>query len=116
MKVKKAIILGAGFGERVMYPCISFNKNMRVKYIFCRNINKKKNKKLKNKFTNDYKKIFNDKDIDIVCIETPPNTHKFFVMEAIKKNKGIICEKPLALNLHEAKLMNKEVKKKNLFA
>ena len=114
-KIKYAI-LGAGFGERVIYPCISFNKNMHVKYIFCRNKNKIKNKKILNKVTDNYKEIFNDKDVDIVCIETPPSTHKFFVMEAIKKNKGIICEKPLAINLKEAKLMVKTIRKKKLFA
>ena len=101
-------ILGAGFGERVMYPCINFNKNMQVKYIFCRNKNKIKNKNILNKVTNNYNKIFNDKDIDIICIETPPSTHKFFVMKAIEKNKGIICEKPLAINMKQAKIMNHE--------
>jgi len=109
-------ILGSGFGERVMNPCVSFNKNMKVKYIFCRNKNKIKNKKIKSKITDDYNKIFNDKDIDIVCIATPPSTHKFFVMEAIKKNKGIICEKPLASNLRDAKLMNQAIEKEKLFA
>lgn len=116
MNKTKFAILGAGFGERVMRPCINFNKNMNVKYIFCRNQNKIKNKKILSKVTNNYEEILNDKEVDIVCIETPPSTHKFFVMEAIKKNKGIICEKPLGLNLREAKLMAKTVKKKKLFA
>ena len=78
---------------------------MQVKYIFCRNKNKIKNKNILNKVTNNYNKIFNDKDIDIICIETPPSTHKFFVMKAIEKNKGIICEKPLAISTKQAKIM-----------
>ena len=109
-------ILGAGFGERVMYPCINFNKNMKVKYIFCRNIKKIKNIKAKNVITNNYKKVFTNKKIDIICIETPPSTHKFFVNEAIKNKKGIMCEKPLALNTKDAMLMIKGIKKEKLFA
>ena len=116
MKKVKFGILGAGFGERVMYPCINHNKNLEVKYIFCRNKKKIKNNKILNKVTENYKKIFNDKEIDIVCIETPPKTHKFFVKEAIKNNKAIICEKPLAINIEDAKMMSKQVKKKRLFA
>ncbi len=116
MKKLTFAILGAGFGERVIYPCISYNKNMEVKYIYCRYKKKIKNRNILKKVTTDYKKIFNDKDVDIICIETPPSTHKFFVMEAIKKNKGIICEKPLAFNLKEAKTMVDGVKKKKLFA
>ena len=110
MKKLTFAILGAGFGERVIYPCISYNKNMEVKYIYCRSKKKIKNRNILKKVTTDYKKIFNDKDVDIICIETPPSTHKFFAMEAIKKNKGIICEKPLALNLKEAKTMVDGVK------
>ena len=37
MKNFKVGILGAGFGERVVLPCVEFVENMKVKYIYCRN-------------------------------------------------------------------------------
>ena len=35
MKNFKVGILGAGFGERVVLPCVEFVENMKVKYIYC---------------------------------------------------------------------------------
>lgn len=39
--------------------------------------------------------LFNDPEIDIIDICTPPYTHKGFVINALKSNKHVICEKPL---------------------
>lgn len=41
--------------------------------------------------------------IDIVDICTPNYLHKEQVLEAIKAEKHVYCEKPLALNIHEGK-------------
>ena len=82
MKNFKVAILGAGFGERVVLPCIDFVNNMEVKYIYCRNLKKIKNKENLKYVTNDYKKIFNDKEINLIFIETPPYTHKKFLIES----------------------------------
>jgi len=48
--------------------------------------------------TTDYKEILNDEKIDAVIIATRHNTHAQIVIEAIKANKSIFVEKPLALN------------------
>ena len=53
MKNFKVAILGAGFGERVVLPCIDFVNNMEVKYIYCRNLKKIKNKENLKYVTND---------------------------------------------------------------
>ncbi|NGX63964.1 MAG: hypothetical protein KR126chlam6_01387, partial [Candidatus Anoxychlamydiales bacterium] len=42
-------------------------------------------------------------DIDIIEICTPNFVHKEIIIEALKAGKHIICEKPLAMNLNEAK-------------
>ena len=58
MKHFKVGILGAGFGERVVLPCIEFVNNMKVKYIYCRNSKKIKNKLSKiKKLTKKFCKI-----------------------------------------------------------
>ncbi len=116
MKKFKVGILGAGFGERVVLPCVEFIDNMEVKYIYCRNTKKIKNKENLKYVTNDYKKILNDKEINLIFIETPPYTHKKFLIESIKHNKNVFCEKPLSANLKDAKIMLGYVKNKKNFA
>ena len=39
--------------------------------------------------------VFNDPEIDVIDICTPPYTHKDFVIRGLKSNKHVICEKPL---------------------
>ena len=39
--------------------------------------------------------VFNDPEIDVIDICTPPYTHKEFAIRGLKSNKHVICEKPL---------------------
>ncbi len=116
MKKIKVGIIGAGFGERVVLPCVNFTKKMEVKYIFCRNLNRIKNKFNLKYATTNYKEIFEDKEIKFIFIETPPYTHKKFLQEAINYKKNVICEKPLSDNLRDAKKMNLKTKKSKIFS
>lgn len=45
------------------------------------------------------------KDVDIVHIATPPSTHRDLVLRALKAGKHVLCEKPLATNTEDAKVM-----------
>ena len=45
MKNFVAGVLGAGFGERVVIPCIEYVDGIKLKYFYCRNRKKIKNKK-----------------------------------------------------------------------
>lgn len=51
--------------------------------------------------TNDYKKVIQDPDIDLVVISTNHNSHAKFIIEALKEGKSVYCEKPLCLSLEE---------------
>ena len=51
----------------------------------------------------DYKELLNDDDIDAVVIATPTFTHKSIVIDALKKGKHVLCEKPPAMNADEVK-------------
>ena len=53
-------------------------------------------------------------NIDAVSNTTPDAFHKEISIKAINKNKHIFCEKPLAENFHDAKLMCKALEGKNL--
>lgn len=47
------------------------------------------------KYTDNYRNILSDKDVDVVILGTPPSTHFEMVIEAIRAGKHVICEKPL---------------------
>jgi predicted dehydrogenase len=59
----------------------------------------------------DWHKVVTRDDIDLVSIATPNSLHKEIAIEAAKNGKHILCEKPLANNLDEAKEMRDAVEK-----
>ena len=60
-------------------------------------------------YETDYKNLVTRKDIDLIDITTPNNSHCEIVVAAAREGKNILCEKPLAMNLKEAKEMLKAV-------
>ncbi|HOD95282.1 MAG TPA: Gfo/Idh/MocA family oxidoreductase [Candidatus Hydrogenedentes bacterium] len=59
----------------------------------------------------DWKEVVNRPDIDIIDICTPNFLHPIIAIEAAKAGKHIVCEKPLANTLAEAKDMLKAADK-----
>ena len=51
--------------------------------------------------TNDYKKLLEDPDIDLIAISTQHNSHAKFIVEALAAGKNVYVEKPLCLTLEE---------------
>src|SRR5690625_2117874 len=54
-----------------------------------------------------YEKLLDDPSIDAVFIPLPNHLHKKWVIEAAKRGKHILCEKPAALNTAEVMEMKK---------
>jgi len=59
----------------------------------------------------DWHKLIDRKDIDVIDICTPNNTHAEIAIAAAKKGKMILCEKPLAMNGPEGLQMVQAVEK-----
>ncbi|NJK90375.1 MAG: Gfo/Idh/MocA family oxidoreductase [Blastochloris sp.] len=59
----------------------------------------------------DWRKVVENPEIDVVDISTANDTHAEIALAAAKQGKAILCEKPLALNLKEAKVMRDAVLK-----
>lgn len=62
-------------------------------------------------WSTNWEEVINRPDIDIVDISTPGDLHAPMAIAAAKAGKHIICEKPLANTLKEAKAMQAAVEK-----
>jgi predicted dehydrogenase len=55
----------------------------------------------------DYRKILERKDVDVIHVATPDHWHTKPVVEAMLAGKDIYCEKPLTLTIDEGKLIRR---------
>lgn len=61
----------------------------------------------------DYRKLLEDKDIDIVCIATPDHWHAKMTIDACEAGKDVYCEKPMTHTIEEAYAVVDAVKRYN---
>ena len=61
----------------------------------------------------DYREVLDDDDIEAVLITTPPHLHAEMILEAFEKQKDVLCEKPLSLNVNDAKEVISRMKETN---
>jgi len=58
----------------------------------------------------DYRKLLERKDIDVVLIATPDHWHTAMLIAACQAGKDVYCEKPLTLTVDEGKLLSQVVR------
>ncbi|MDZ4849555.1 MAG: Gfo/Idh/MocA family oxidoreductase [Pirellulaceae bacterium] len=73
-------------------------------------IQKKSGKVRKVEVYEDYRKLLDRKDIDVVTIVTPDHWHSKIAIDALKAGKDVYCEKPLTLTIDEGKQIIKVLK------
>ena len=104
-----------GFGRIGQMHAQNINKNKSLKLLYVHEkiekLGKKASKLYNCKIEKNYKKIFSDKNVDIIFISSPTSTHINFIEEGIKYKKTIFCEKPLDLNIHKISKTFKKIKK-----
>ena len=64
-----------------------------------------------NGYETDWKKLVTRKDIGLVDVSTPGDSHAAIAIAAANEGKHVFCEKPLANTLTEARAMAEAVKK-----
>ena len=67
-------------------------------------------------FTDDWRETVERGDVDLICITTPPNLHLEITLFALERGKHILCEKPMAMNVSEAREMTEKAAEKNVLA
>ena len=112
----KVAIIGAGTMGKVHTDCYKSIMNIEVAAV-C-DIQEEKAKALADihdaKAYVDFDAMLQKEMIDVVDICLPTYLHKEFALKSIGRNKHVFCEKPIALNIEDAKEMIEEAKTKNV--
>lgn len=107
-KMKIAIIGCGSIANNAHIPAYMKNEEVEIKY-FC-DIIKSKAEATVEKFgcgiaVEDYHEILNDPEIEAVSVCTPNKMHKTITIDFLRAGKHVLCEKPSARTLDEAKEM-----------
>ena len=105
----RVAVVGTGFGSRVQIP--GFLKLPGVEVVGVMSSGRLESaQKVAADFKigrvcRDYEEVLSLPDLDAVSIVTPPYQHFDQTMRAFGVGKHVLCEKPMALNLNEARKM-----------
>jgi len=58
----------------------------------------------------NYRKMLDRRDVDVIVIGTPDHWHTKMVIDAVRAGKDVYCEKPLTLTIDEGKRITQAVK------
>ena len=67
-------------------------------------------------FTDDWRETVENEAVDLICITTPPVYHREMALLALRNDKHVLCEKPMAMTADEAREMTEEAAEKNVLA
>ncbi len=120
MKEKVGIgFIGTGFARRVQIPSFLACENAVVASVASGRLANAESTAREfgvAHFTDDWRETVENENVDLVCITTPPDTHFEMTLAALEAGKHVLCEKPMAMNLTEARTMTEKAKAKNVLA
>jgi predicted dehydrogenase len=102
-------IIGIGdIAERGMGPALNRASHTKLVAVFSRCMDRAKQFAIKHKAERAYdslNKMLEDPELDIVYIATPNSLHAHQTVIAAEAGKHVLCEKPMALTIHDCELM-----------
>lgn len=101
-------VIGTGFARKVQIPAFLACENVRIASVAsgsAENARATAEECGAGHFTTDWRETVSHRDVDLVCITTPPNLHLEMTLAAIENGKHILGEKPMAMNVAEAEQM-----------
>jgi predicted dehydrogenase len=99
-------IIGLGWGLSVHLPALRSIPEFEVVALCSRTREKVEEAALENNIPciyTDFQEMIEAKDIDIISIATPVQSHYPIALAAVRQGKHVICEKPLTLNETESR-------------
>jgi predicted dehydrogenase len=69
-----------------------------------------------NKWTNNWKEVVDNPEIDLVIVATPNYTHAEIAIATANNGKNILCEKPMTTKLSDSKNLVKAVEKNGVIS
>jgi len=104
----RVAVVGLGFGARVQLPILTQHPGTTVTSLCSGTLDRAKAAATQfaiPHYTDDYLESLKRSDVDLVSVVTPPHLHMPITLAALKAGKHVLCEKPFALNVGQARRM-----------
>ena len=101
-------VIGTGFGATVHLPALTYLPETDVVSICSRRTDRALAAALNfgvPAHVADYRDLVNDPSVEAIIVATPPHLHHVMTLAALEAGKHVLCEKPMARNLAEARDM-----------
>jgi len=112
-------IIGTGFARKVQIPGFLMCEDAQIVSVASGNYDNARSTAEEfgvKHYTSDWRETAAHRDVDLVCITTPPNLHLEMAMFALEQHKHVLCEKPMAMNVAEAEEMAAAASRKDVLA
>jgi predicted dehydrogenase len=106
--VVRVAVLGCGFQGRVHLN--AFRALPDVEVVAVCDVDAERSARLAAEFGvrahyTDYAQLLDEHELELVTVCTMPNTHRELTLAALRRGAHVLCEKPFALDLEEARTM-----------
>jgi predicted dehydrogenase len=101
-------VIGTGFGASLHLSALRENPDFETVAICSRRPERARAAAIDHKIPHhlsDYRELVRDQEVDAVIVASPPHLHHAMVIAALESEKHVLCEKPMARNLAEARDM-----------
>ena len=106
----RVAVIGTGFGASVHIPAVLQVDGVEMHTVVSRRLERASAVASQHHVpnaSNDWRDVVNDPHVDGVIVATPPYLHHQMVIAALEAGKHVVCEKPMARSLAEARDMTK---------
>lgn len=114
MKIKVGLAAFGMSGQIFHAPFISRNPDMELYMVLERSKDLAKKEYPEVRITRTFDEMINDKDLQLIVINTPDITHYTYAKQALEAGKHVIVEKPFSTTFLEAQELTKLAEEKDL--
>jgi predicted dehydrogenase len=116
-RILRVALIGTSFGGSVQVPGFRLADGVQLVAVASRQLDRARALAARTGIPHafdDYRRMLDEVEMDLVSIATPVYLHHEMVLEAARRGVHVLCEKPLALSVGQAEEMLAAVKAKHL--